>query len=640
MIMTIRNQIKQSTFRYVAFFIFIVLSIGMISVPALMRQESGSSWALKVNGEKISYQHLAQETAEQSAFLAQVRAQYGQYADLLFQAMGWPTDPQALAVEELIKKTLLNQFVHQWGIRIHADYMSQSINDAQFARNHLQRILPAFVFDQAGNLDSEKLSLYLQHKGISIKEFENTIEQNLAQLQAVRLIASSCYVPSFDIQQEFIAQKAAKKFSYLTFSYDSFLAAEKKNSITPEDAQAFYQKQNTQHRRYWVPEKRDGTVWKFNPSNYNISISDEHINEYYEDNKVSKYVLEPIKIEVRQITEKELGNSPDMTLEMVKDEILRNPSTVWNKKWELLKPFARGERKGAFEQEAFLLQNEGDISSIIDTQDGKVIIQLVKRLPRVYKPLATVRKDIKTALAEKQFKKNFIRDLKSIIARDNIQAIEELIAQKSAKKEIAVGLIKNDTLLSQELFALKKGEYGVFMEGDVGIVVLLTAIAERNLPEFDSIEEIVVNDLHEERAYNAMIDTITQAQEACKDRSFEDVAKTFNASLHYTDMIKPSDNKKIQELDKKELPAKRMLSLDKQGSLIIHNGDRASLLIKLDAIEKDDQQANSSELKEVESLVVNNRMKMQVESVVASLHRNATIEMNESTQLADEEYSE
>src|SRR5687768_13832866 len=103
MIITIRNQIKQSTFRYVAFFIFVVLSIGMISIPALMRQESGASWALKVNGEKVSYQHFAQEVAEQSGFMAQIRAQYGQYADLLFQAMGWPTDPQALAIESLIK---------------------------------------------------------------------------------------------------------------------------------------------------------------------------------------------------------------------------------------------------------------------------------------------------------------------------------------------------------------------------------------------------------------------------------------------------------------------------------------------------------------------------------------------------------
>lgn len=640
MIITIRNQIKQTTFRYVAFFIFIVLSIGMISIPALMRQEAGSSWALKVNGEKVSYQHLAQETAEQSTFLSQIRAQYGQYADLLFQAMGWPTDPQALAVEELVKKTLMNQLVTQLGIHIHTDYIAQSINDAQFVRNHLQRILPLFVFDQTGNLESEKLTLYLQHKGISVKDFERQIEQALAQFQALQLISNSCYIPSFEIQQEFVAHKLAKQFSYLTFSYDSFLAAEKKNRISLEDAHDFYDKENIKHRRYWIPEKRDGIVWKFNANNYNISISDQQINEYYEDNKVSKYVLEPIKVEVRKMSEKELAQYPDMTLEMVREEILNNPSSEWNKKWELLKPFARGEKKGSFEQEAFVLHNEGDISSVIDTQDGKIIIQLVKRFPRTYKPLSSVRNEIKTILAEKQFKKNFIKDLKSLLIQADDQAIEAFIAQKSGKKEMALGIIKNDTKISQELFGLKKGEYGIFMEGDTGTVVKLTAIMERNLPEFDSIQDIVTNDLHEERAHAAMIDTIAQAQEAASDNSFEQLAKIFNVPLYHTDMIKPGDSKKMQEFDKKEIPAKRMLNLDKVGSLLVHNGERMSMLITLDAIEKSDEQRDLTELKEIEALVINNRMKMQVESVVASLHRNATIEMNESTQLAGEEYSE
>lgn len=637
MIITLRNQIKQTTFRYVAFFIFVVLGAGMISIPSLMRQDRSSSWVAQVNGEQISYQDFAREVAEQSEFLAQVRAQYGQYADLLFQAMGWPTDPQMLAFEVLIKTTLMNQLVRDLGIKVDAQYISDSINDAQFARRHLQRVLPAFVFDQAGGLDPEKLTMYLKHKGISIKEFENKVEESLAQLQALQFIGTSCYVPLFDREQEFIAHKLGKQFSYLTFSYDAFLAAEKKNMVNIEDARAFYDKENIQHRRYWVPEKRNGIVWKFSANNYNVSITEEQITQYYEDNKVSKYVLDPIKVEVRQISEKQLANHPNTTLEMVKDEIINDPSSAWNKKWEILKPFARGERKGAFEREAFLLQNEDEISSVIDTNDGKVIIQLVRRIPRTYKPLSSVRHEIRNILTEKQFKKNFVKELKNIVVQGDTQAIEALIAQKTGKKDLAMGIIKNDTKLSQELFGLKKGEWGVFMEGDAGFVVLLTDVIERNLPEFDSIKDVVINDLHEERAYQAMMDAINEAQAAAKDASFEQLAKQFNASVHYTDMIQPDDNKKMQELDKKDLPAKTMLGLDKVGSLLVHNGDRVSTLIKVDAIENTG--LNASE-QAIDPLLMNSRTKMQVESVVASLHRNATIETNESTQIAGEEYSE
>lgn len=640
MIITIRNQIKHSMFRYVAFFIVIVLGAGMISIPSLMRQGGGTSWAVKVNGEKVSYQELAHEIAEQSEFLAQIRAQYGQYADLLLQAMGWPNDPKVLAIEILIKSTLMNQLVKGLGISIHADYITESINNAQFARRHLQRILPPFVFEQTGRLNPDKLKMFLQHKGISIKSFEAKIEQSLAQLEAMQFIGLSTYVPLFDIQQEFIANKLSKQFSYLAFSFDSFLSSEKRTAINDEDARIFYDKENIQRRRYWVPEKRDGTVWKFSVHNYNAPISEEQINEYYEDNKVSKYVLEPLKVEVRQITEKQLSQHPDLTLEMVREEIISDPTSPWAKKWELLQPFARGERKGAFAKEAFLLQKEGEISSVVDTKDGKAIIQLVRRIPRTYKPLSTVSNEIKTILAEKQFKKHFVKDIKAIVMQGDAQGVESFIAQKAGKKEMVLGVIKNDTRLAQEIFSLKKGEYGFFVEGDTGLVVLLTDITERHLPEYDSIKDIVKNDLHEERAYDTMVHAVQKAKEAATEMSFDQLAKEFGASLHHTGMIQPNDNKKIQELDKKGLPAKMMLGLDKVGATLVHNSDRISFLVKVDAIEEYSQNDLEASKKEILTHLESNRTKMQVESVIASLHRNATIETNESTQIPDEEYSE
>jgi hypothetical protein len=640
MIITIRNQFKQSTVRYIAILIVVALSVGMVSIPSLLRQEGTSTWAMQVNGEKVSYRDFAQEVAEQSEFLAQIRAQYGQYADLLMQAMNWPTDPKALASEVLIKIALLNQLVDALGIHVHSQYIAESINNAQFARQHLQRIVPQFLFDSTGVLNSEKLKMFLHHKGMSIKEFEHKIEQSLSQLQAMQFIGSTCYVPSFDIEQEFIAQKLGKEFSYLTFSLDSFIAVEKKKTVSDEDALAFYNKENNQRRRYWVPEKRDGIVWKFDAKNYGASISEEQMHQYYEDNKVSKYVLDPVKVHVQQISQKQLAQYPDMTLEAVKDEIQNSPTSVWAKKWESVDPFARGERKGAFEKEAFLLQNVGDISPVIETKDGKVILQLVKRIPRTYKPFTAVKNEIKNILAEKQFKKSFVKDLKAVAVKGDAQTIESFIAQKGGKKEMAVGIMRNDTMLSQELFGLKKGEYAFFVENEVGIAVLLTNLVERHLPEFNSIKTVVKEDLCEERAYDAMVSAVQEAKEATADSSFEAIAKKYNVLLHHTGMVQPSDHKKVQELDKKGLPAKTMLGLNKEGLVLSHNDDRTSFLIKVDAIEEYSEGHLLEAEKEVKAQVMPYRMKSQVESAIASLHRNATIETNELTVIAGEEYSE
>jgi hypothetical protein len=619
--------------------IVVALSVGMVSIPSLLRQ-AGDAWAVQVNGKKVSYREFAQEVAEQSEFLAQIRAQYGQYADLLMQAMNWPTDPKALAFDVLVKIALLNQFVDAIGIHIHSQYIAESINDAQFARQHLQRILPQFLFDTTGGINAEKLKMFLHHKGMSIRDFEHKIEQSIAQLQAMQFVASTCYVPLFDIEQEFVAQNLGKDFSYLMFSLDSFLAIEKKKNISDEDVFDFYNKENNQRRRYWVPEKRDGIVWKFDAKSYNTSISEEQMNQYYEDNKISKYILDPVKIHVQQISEKQLAQHPAMTLEMIKEDIQKNPASAWAQKWESVEPFARGEKKGAFEKEAFLLQNAGDISSVIETKDGKVIVQLIKRIPRTYKPFNSVKNEIKNILMEKQFKKNFVKDLKDVAIKGDSQAIESFIAQKGGKKEMAVGVSKNDTVLSQELFGLKKGEYAFFVENETGFAVQLANIAERHLPEFNSIKTVVKGDLCEERAYDAMIHAVQEAKDATADSSFEAIAKKYNVPLQYTGMILPGDNKKMQELEKKGLPARTMLELNKEGLVLLHNNDRTSFLIKVDAIEEYSEGDLLAAEKEIKSHLTSHRMKAQVESTIASLHRNATIETNETTVIAGEEYSE
>lgn len=641
MITTIRNQFKQSTYRYIVFFIVFVLALGMVSLPLLIKNEkAGISWVAKVNGKKISYQDFAREVAERSEWLAHVRSQYGQYTDILLQAMNIPTDPKALAIEMLIKENLINQCAHALGIQLNADYIAQSMNDQKYVQHYLGNVVPLFVFDQSGALNVEKLKAYLHHKGLSSEGFEEKVEKALVRLQAMRFIESSCYVSSFDIKQEYITTHLGKQFSYLTFPFEQFLSAEKKNKISDEDLIAFYTKENLQRRRYWVPEKRTGIAWKIDAKNYNVLISEEEIAQYYEDNKVSKYVIDPVKIQVKQITEKQLSQFSDLSLEMAKKELMENPSSPLADKWELLEPFARGEKKGMFEREAFVLQNVGDISPVIETKNGNVIIQLVKRIPRTYKPLSLVKNEIKNILIEKNFKKNFVKDIKFIAMKNDSKAIEAFIAQKAGKKEIITGLIKNDTHMSQELFGLKKGEYAFFVEDEIGFVIMLTDIEERHLPAMESIKEVVTEDIWQERARDRMLNVLQEAKKAAALLSFKEIQKQYGGSLQYIDMIKPTDNKKMQELDAKALPTREMLSLDKIGSIIMHDAEELSMLIKLDAIESYDENMLTDVQNEIKTRLESARTKLQLESFVASLHRNATIENNESILIAGEEYSE
>jgi len=613
----------------------------MVSSLLIKTERGGSSWAMRVNGTEISHQDFNREVAKQSNYLAQLRSQYGQYADLLFQSLGWSLDPKVRALDTLVKEELVNQYAASIGIFVHPDYIAKIINNAQFVRQNLGHIIPPFAYDQSGVLDINTLNAYVRQSGMSAQQFEQSVERALVQLQLMNCISTSSYTPIFDVKQEFITKNLGKKFSYLLFSLDQFLAEEKKKSISDQDLESFYNAQNTQLRRYWVPEKRTAFMWKFEPKNYNISISDQDIQNYYDDNKVKSYVLEPLKVEVQQITSKELGNLSDISFEDIRKELLNNTSSQWENKWKTLKPFARGEHKGELEKAAFVLQNEGDISPIFETNNGEQsIIRLVRRIPRTYKPLSLVKNEIKSILTQKAFKKHFVKDIKEIAAQGDQKAIESFIVNNAGKKELITNFAKNDTRLSQELFSLKKGEYAFYIENEVGVVLMLSNIAQRYLPDFNSIAEVVKGDFYEHNAHIALKEKAEQAILAAPTKKMNELAVMFNASLNSIDMISPTDEKALKDLDRKGLPVREMMNLEKEGSIFSYDTEKDSYLIRLDAVEAFDENQFQAVENDIKSHLGSIRTRLFLDAFVASLHRNATIETNESIITMDEEYSE
>lgn len=639
MITTIRSQFKQTTYRYIVFFMVFIIAASMVSSMLVKSDRVGESWAVRVNGVEISYEDFNREAAKQTEYLAHMRAQYGQYADLLFQSMGWSTDPKARALDMLIKEELISQYGDTLGMVISPTYMATVINNASFVKQNLGHVVPSFAFDQAGVLDMNIIKSFLHQNGITAQQFEKSIERALMQLQIMEIVANASYTPLFDIKQQFIARSLAKTFSSLTFSLDQFLAMEKKNMVSDEDLQVFYDAQNTQFRRYWVPEKRTAFVWTFEPKQYNVSISDEEIARYYEDNKLKNYVSDPLKVEVEKIALNTLENTENLSFDEIRQSLISNTSSVWAKQWKTMKPFARGEHKGELEKAAFILQNEGEVSPIFETNEGPVVIRLVKRIARTYKPLSAVKNDIKVILTNKAFKKSFAKDIKALLQGDQ-NAIESFIADKAGKKEVMSGISKDNSKLSQELFSLKKGEYTFYLDGETGVLAMLSDVAERYLPDLPSIKDTVKGDYYEYRAKNSLDKTIAEAEVAAETKTFQELQNIFGGTIQAIPMISSTDHKKLQELDKKGLPVREMIALEKTGSLIVAQNERNSVLVRLDEIEAFDENKFLAAKKEIETQAGAVRRRLFVDGFVASLHRNATIETNGSIITTDEEYSE
>ena len=137
-----------------------------------------------------------------------------------------------------------------------------------------------------------------------------------------------------------------------------------------------------------------------------------------------------------------------------------------------------------------------------------------------------------------------------------------------------------------------------------------------------------------------MQNKVAEAKKAVEINSFDDMRTSFNATLNSNDMLSSQDQKKLQDLSKKGLPVYEMIHMEKEGSVLIHNGDRNSFLIKVDKIEPFDQNRFLELEKDVRDHLGPIRTKLLLDGAIASLHRNATIETNESILIAGKEYSE
>ena len=648
MITAIRRQFKGAAHRFILWIIIVAIAVGLITPIFLRKTIGGGPWAIKVNNEEISYQEFIREVTDQRNRLASFRAEYGQIADLLLQSMGISADPKTLTFNQLVKEELLNQFAQDLGLYLHPDYIMQKINDQQFVEQHLAHIIPPYLFNNAGTINRQAVGMHLKRQGMSRSMFERTVERALTRQFVMELMKATLYVPIFDIKQQYIRNNASKKFNLLFFSFTDFLKKEKEKKVTDELLKAFFDKQNRRFKRYWVPEKRSGLRWKFEPHSYAIVVTQEEITAYYEDNKTKKFVDEPTKVQVRQIVIKDPANT--VSLATIRQELLKNPAEFADKAKELsqdpesakngglLEPFFRGQKEQSFERAAFLLKNDDAISQIIKTSEGEVLLQRVEKIGQTYKPLARVEDKIKKTLMEQKFKEEFAQDMKRVIENKDKreQLLTELVAKKGGKSDKITPIAKSDTKLAQTLFKLEEGIIAFYVEGNVGVAVKLTAVSKQYLPSLESIKSVVVDDFYQEGASDALQRALKKAKQAVKTKSFKELQEEFGVNREETAWIRPQDAENKRMLEKQGLPITKMMQLDSIGMILDEQAGQDGYLVRLDEIRIPEIAPDDEEWDKAKNKIDQSRTNLYIEAFVASLFRNATIKTNESIIIADE----
>ena len=645
MIIAIRRYLKGPGFKSILWLTLISVA-GFWGLPSLFKRTgrggTGGPAVATVNGMEISGQEYNRVTNVQQEFLRRLRTQYGQYADLFMQAMGLNADPKALALDILIRETLINEAADALHINVTPGYIESRLEHPEFIQRQLTQILPAYVFDQTGNINPAALNNYLARERISNEDLNELIKDALSREIALEYVGISSYVPQFVAQEQFMTDFAKKQYSVMTIAFDPILKKEQATAIDETDVKKFFDVQNRSSKRYWTPEKRNGTTWTFDAKKYGVKVDDKDIESYYQDYRGQKFVSVPMKLEVRTIVFKGAEQDSYDKATKVRQELMGNSADFAAKAKELSEDketakngglipfFSKGTHDKTFEKAAFLLKNDGDISEPVVTTRGIEIVQRVAKKPAEFKPLETVKNEIREFLIVEKFKEDFSETVSSLI--DQNDAAFKKFAEDHGVNSATIAATEGEAnKTSKAIFGLReKGAITYYFDDGKAVVIRLDDLRKREIPALESVHARVVEDLHKERAEKAFNKLVNQTAAKAVETPLATLAKSIGASVEATGWLKPGDAAAFDTLKKKDIPVDSMAKLDHVGSIVSEIGLKNAFVVRLDVIESFDANTYQEKQQEVRKKLEHEYSMYFVEGFVASLYRNATIKTSES----------
>ncbi len=637
MITLIRKSFK--TRAYKIFLWITLLSVaGVVSLVEIIKNIFGgrttSGWVLTVNRTTIGMPEYVRAVADQQERIRIMRAQYGQYADLYFQMMGLSLDPARLAVDSLIRKSLLNQVAHKMPLYVASDLAQSQLNNPMLISQELSDVVPFSTWDPSlGGINRNLLHGYLRQVGISSSDFAQLLAEGVKRNDVRLLVEHAAYTPEFQTKQQFSNLYLGHKFSIVTIGNQDMLAQAKKEAVSDEKLKAYYDLKNAQEKRYHVPEKRSAKVVTFDPNSYGITVSNDEIDKYYQNNK-AQFVEQPAQVQVRRILLKE--DAP--LAHKIHQELLKNPELFAAKAKEfskdsktaaqggLMPAFSKGTHDATFEKTAFLLKDDGANSAVIHTKDGYEILQRVSKKMQTFKPLSTVIKDIKETITKRKFVERFASDMRTLIHKNSKDAVQAFIKEKNGKESVASDILATPAVLNKTVFSLKNGDSGYFQENGQGTLVTVTQVKAATVPALESIKERVKEDYYKDEAAKLVKERLAGIS---KSGDFGSAKAEKTGWLRHSKDFS-ADKQELQNLQNKGIDLNTIFQLENKGSIATFERNGNGYAVRLDEVAAFEPAAYQEKRSTIAAELEQQKKSLATAGFVASLYRNAKINKNES----------
>jgi|GEM_PF-5675207 len=639
MITILRNSLKDGGMTTIVWVAVGSMIIG--SALPLVMKKTGEGWALRVNGTEISYSIYATEVAMMRDYVSMLRAQYGQFAEYILQHMGF-SDAQNMATQQLINQQLMVYGYSVQGISVGKIETDHKLRDKQFIEESCADLLPPFLYKD-GQLDVQLLKIYLQRRGLTMEQLQQRLTERIGSVFLRNVLQYTAYVPQAARAAAEQAPQQAKNIALVRISLGTY-KKQNAQSITDDEILAFYEQENARTQRYYIPEQRSGTCWKYTLKGYDVVIEPAAVEAYYNEHKQSKYTKEQAKVVVRALacaTREEAGTvreqltNGNATIAALAaqcpfdDESARNGGQ--------LKPITRGAGDRIIERAAFVLANDGDISPVLEHNGKFVIIERVSKTAAVITPLAGVRDEIVQQLKTARFKEQCLQDLQALSRDGNEATIVEFAKEHSAEKSELHGTIEEAKSAAEKtLFTLERGAYMALVQGADCVLVRLDSIEALRRQPFDAVKNTVKNDLVETKARKQLADQLTQFKHTLVQKGLNTAADEHGLSVERHKGITLTDTDAHATLKKQGVELTTLNKLEKLGTLTTVERNEDVVVVFLEGIETVSTKEPVN-LRMAVAPLVNQAQETVVTGYIASLYRDAKIERNDMLALLDEE---
>lgn len=638
MITLLRSSLKDGGMATIVWVAVGSMIIGS-ALPLVMKKGS-EDWALKVNGIEVPYNIYASELAMVRQYISMLRAQYGQFAEYLLQSMGF-SDPQSMTLQQLINQQLMISGYKSQGIVVGEETVNQKLNDKKFVEDVCGDLLPSFLY-RDGIIDNNLLKNYLQQRGMTIDQLQDRIHERVATQFMQQSLEQLSYIPSATIYDVVATHNANKELALVRMplaQYKKVVSAD----LSDEQVKAFYEQENMRAQRYYTPEKRSGSIWEFDAAGYGITVDNDAIERYYEEHKLTRYLKEQAKVEVRAAA---FANRADA-------EAARNALTLGSSSFKslakehpfndeaaqnngLLKPIARGTGDRVIERAAFVLAADGDISPVIAHNDRFVLLERVSKAAPVITPLSKVRDEIKEQLQKASFTERCIAELNDLIRAQDADHLEAFIKDHKGKvsslSKITLDDAKNDA--QKSLFALDAGAYSAVGAANKCYLVHLDAVAEAVVQPYEAVADTVRADLVTYKAQQALSQAALDFNHAIATEGIREAARKQGLSVIEQTYKGGSDN---ELRTKYGLDSRALQALGKVGTVTMVEHDGDVVIAALEALKSTSEELEAHARKDLVEGLVKRDHQMIVAGYIASLYRDATIEKNDILALLDKE---